>query len=397
MRLLAPVGTLLVVVLVLTEVSMQPSSSERFTFLVLFGGAAAMTLALARFLPPRLLRLKSVRYSLALAPLIAIGVAAATVLTSAGFMFLSSHDLRVFIAALGLGIGLAAMLARSLSERLEADLASLASTAERVAAGDRQVRTGIDRPDEIGAVARSVDTMIEQLSAGEQARTRLLASLSHDLRTPLSAMQAAVEALQDGVADDPDRYLASIRRDVTVMSGLVDDLFLLARLDTRAIEFEATPVDLAELADEAVEALAPVAAKIHVTVGVTTEGNTKINGAPRELGRAIRNLLDNALRFSPEESRVTVSLSNGGPFVTLRVSDEGPGFSPAVRKTAFTEFSTGDPSRSRSHGGAGLGLSIVRSIVEAHDGSLWIEDGPGGSVAFRVPAISVQLSTISVQ
>jgi signal transduction histidine kinase len=353
MRLLAPVGILLVVVLVGTEVSMQPSSAERITLLVLFGGAAIVTVALARLLPPHLLRLRSVRYSLALAPLLAVGVAAATVLTSAGFMFLSSHDLRVFIAALGLGIGLAAVLARSLSERLEADLQSLASTAERVAAGDRQVRTGIERPDEIGAVARSVDMMIEQLSAGEEARTRLLASLGHDLRTPLSAMQAAVEALQDGVAEDPDRYLASIGSDVAVMSDLVDDLFLLSRLETKAIEFEPMPVDLAELADEAVEALAPVAAR----------------------------------RYSPAESRVTVSLTNGGPFVTLRVTDQGPGFSPAIKKTAFTEFSTGDPSRNRRHGGAGLGLSIVRSIVEAHGGSLWIEDGTGGSVAFRVPVL----------
>jgi two-component system sensor histidine kinase BaeS len=367
---------------------MQPSSSERITFLVLFGGAAAVTLLLARFLPPQLLRIRSVRYSLALAPLLAIAVAAATVLTSAGFMFLSSHDLRVFIAALGLGIGLAAMLARSLSERLEADLQSLASTAERVAAGDREVRTGIERPDEIGAVARSVDMMIEQLAAGEQARTRLLASLSHDLRTPLSAMQAAVEALQDGVAEDPARYLASIGNDVAVMSDLVDDLFLLSRLETKAIEFEPMPVDLAELADEAVEALAPVAARGHVAIEVTAEGNTKINGAPRELGRAIRNLLDNALRYSPEESRVTVTLTNGGRFVTLRVTDQGPGFSPAIKKTAFAEFSTGDPSRNRRHGGAGLGLSIVRGIVEAHYGSLWIEDGAGGSVAFRVPVLS---------
>jgi signal transduction histidine kinase len=387
MRLLAPVGILLVVVLVGTEVSMQPSSAERITLLVLFGGAAIVTVALARLLPPHLLRLRSVRYSLALAPLLAVGVAAATVLTSAGFMFLSSHDLRVFIAALGLGIGLAAVLARSLSERLEADLQSLASTAERVAAGDRQVRTGIERPDEIGAVARSVDMMIEQLSAGEEARTRLLASLGHDLRTPLSAMQAAVEALQDGVAEDPDRYLASIGSDVAVMSDLVDDLFLLSRLETKAIEFEPMPVDLAELADEAVEALAPVAARGNVEVEVTAEGNTKISGAPRELGRAIRNLLDNALRYSPAESRVTVSLTNGGPFVTLRVTDQGPGFSPAIKKTAFTEFSTGDPSRNRRHGGAGLGLSIVRSIVEAHGGSLWIEDGTGGSVAFRVPVL----------
>jgi len=176
MRMLAPVGILLAVVLVMTEVSMQPTSTERLTFLALFGGAAAVTLVLARALPPLLARARLVRHSLAIVPMLAIAVAAGTVLTSAGFMFLSTHDLRVFIAALGLGVGLAAMLSRTLSERLEADLESLASTAEQVAAGDRRVRTGIERPDEIGTVARAVDSMIEQLSAGEDARTRLLAS-----------------------------------------------------------------------------------------------------------------------------------------------------------------------------------------------------------------------------
>lgn len=385
MRTIPPIGLLLVVVLVMTEVSMQPSSTERLTFLALFGGAATVTFVLARALPTQFTRIRSVRYSLAVVPMLAIAVAAATVLSSAGFMFLSSHDLRVIVAALGLGVGLAAVLARALSERLEADLENLASTASLVAGGDRRVRTGIDRPDEIGTVARAVDSMIEQLAAGEDARTRLLAALSHDLRTPLSAMQAAVEALQDGVAQDPDRYLASIGKDIGVMSDLVNDLFLLARLETRTIEFETMPVDLAELADDAAEALGPIAARRGVVIEVTAHGNTTIHGAPGELGRAIRNLIDNAIRYSPPSSRVRVHLSNGGLHATLRVSDEGPGFPPALRGTAFGAFTTGDPARNRRHGGAGLGLAIVKNIIEAHDGTLWIEDGPGSSVAFRVP------------
>ncbi|NNC92492.1 MAG: HAMP domain-containing histidine kinase [Acidimicrobiia bacterium] len=386
MRILASVGALLFVVLVVIEVSMQPTSNERLTFLLLFGGAAALTLALARLLPSQFIHLRSVRHSLALAPLLALAVAAGTVLTSAGLMFLSSHDLRVFIAALGLGVGLAIVLSRALSERLETDLASLAATAGRVAAGDRRVRTGIDRADEIGTVARSVDAMIEQLSAGEEARTRLLASLSHDLRTPLSAMQVAVEALQDGVAEDPRRYLASISNDIGVMAGLVDNLFLLARLEARSVEFEAMPVDLAELADDAAEALGPVAARREVTIDIQARGNTRITGAPGELGRAIRNLLDNALRYAPRHTRVLVTMINGGANVTLQVADQGPGFAPAIRESAFDAFATSDPARTGRHGGTGLGLAIVKGIVEAHNGTLWIGDGPGGSVAFRVPS-----------
>jgi signal transduction histidine kinase len=384
MRVLAAVGALVVFGLLIVEVAMQPSATDRLTFLMIFATAAVATVVLAKALPRRLAGARSVRLGLVATPLLATAVAAGTVAAAAaGLMFLSAHDLRVFIGALSLGVGLAAVLSRSLSERLEADLRSLAATAKRVAAGDREVRSAIRRRDEIGDVAKAVDAMIEQLAAGEAARTRLLAALSHDLRTPLAAAQAAIEALQDGVAEDEERYLASIGRDIDVMADLVDDLFLLARLEARSIEFEAMPVDLAELADEAAEALGPVAARQGVAIDVIASGNTKVSGAPRELGRAIRNLLDNAVRHAPVSSRVRVELSNGGPFVTLRVVDAGPGFTPAMRLGAFEEFTTGDPAR--RGGGGGLGLAITRSIVDAHEGSLWIDDGVCGSVAMRLP------------
>ncbi len=386
MKILAPVGILLAGALVLAEVSMQPNPSERVTLLLLFGGAAVLTVALARVVPGWLARAGSVRHSVAAPPLLAIGIAAVTVLVSAGLMFLSSHDLRMFIAALALGVGLAITLARALSEELETDMESLAATAVRVAEGDKTARTGIDRPDELGSVARAFDSMIEQLSDAEEARTNLLASLGHDLRTPLSAMQAAVESLQDGITEDPGRYLASIATDIQTVSGLIDDLFFLARLEGRAGGLERLPVDLAELADEAAEALEPIAARAGVTIEVTTQGNTKVHGAPRELGRAIRNLLDNALRHTPPRSRVRVQLSNGGAHATLRVIDEGPGFPPDIRTAALGRFPTGRPT----NGHTGLGLAIVNTIVEAHAGSMWIEDGPGGSIAFNLPVTETQ-------
>lgn len=374
---------------------MSPTSNERLTFLLLFGGAAALTVLLALSLPPLLARLRNVRYAVAAPSLLAIGLAAVTVLASARFMFLSSHDLRVFVLALGLAIGLAVVLSRALSEGLETDLRSLSQTAARLSVGDRNTHTGIDRPDELGDVARALDGMIGQLAASEEAkeetaraRDRMLASLSHDLRTPLSAMQAALEALQDGMAENPVRYLASIEQDVKAISALVDDLFLLARLESGTVDFEPMPVDLVELADEAVEAVAPIAIQAGVRVEVEASGAAKVNGAPRELGRAIRNLLDNALRYSPANSTVRVVVSNGGESTTLRVIDEGPGFAPAFRQSALDEFTKGDPARSRAEGGAGLGLAIVRNIVEAHRGTLWIDPEPWGSVAFQMPVMT---------
>jgi signal transduction histidine kinase len=170
---------------------------------------------------------------------------------------------------------------------------------------------------------------------------------------------------------------------VQALGRLVDDLFWLAKMEAGAWEQDRLPVDLAELADEAVETITPLAVGRGIRVTVEASGNTKVVGGAEELGRAIRNLLDNALRHAPDRSRVRVVLSNGGSAATLRVVDEGPGFGDELQVHAFEDFITGDTSRTGT--GAGLGLAIVRSVVEAHGGITWIEPGPGGRVGMRLP------------
>ena len=127
----------------------------------------------------------------------------------------------------------------------------------------------------------------------------MLSSVGHDLRTPLSALQAALEALIDGVAPDPDRYLRSMQKDVTALSALVEDLFLLSRIEAGRLELSRTPVDLTELADEAIEALAPAAERHGVRMRLVAAGSVPVIGNAVAVGRVIRNLLDNAVRHSP--------------------------------------------------------------------------------------------------
>jgi signal transduction histidine kinase len=213
----------------------------------------------------------------------------------------------------------------------------------------------------------------------------MLSSVGHDLRTPLAALRVAVDALADGVAPDPERYVRSMRRDVDALATLVDDFFLLARIESGRLDLQPVPVDLAEVADEAVEALAPAAAAAGVALALDASTHARVHGSPTALGRVVRNLIDNAIRHAPAGSVVRVAVgSDGRP--SIRVLDEGPGFPADFSAEAFARFTRADASRSRATGGAGLGLAIARGLVEAHGGRIWIEAPPGGRVAIELPA-----------
>ena len=247
------------------------------------------------------------------------------------------------------------------------------------------------RADELGTAAAALDDMIGRLALAEHqrsdddnARRALLAAIGHDLRTPLAALQAAIEALQDGLAADPERYLRSMSRDVAHLRELVDDLFLLARIEAGELTLERQHVDLAELADETIEAMEPTARLQQVDLHLEATGSVPVLGGPEALGRVMRNLVDNAIRHAPASSRVVLRVLNGDG-ATVEVIDEGPGFDPALLTSAFDSFSRADPSRNRDTGGAGLGLAIAKGVIEAHGGQIWAGPGPGGHVSFRLP------------
>jgi signal transduction histidine kinase len=174
-------------------------------------------------------------------------------------------------------------------------------------------------------------------------------------------------------------------RDVAALSALVDDLFLLSRLEEGSIAVERGPIDVTELADEAIEVLAPVAASAEVRLELDADRRVVAVGGSEAVSRVLRNLLDNAIRFAPTGSAVTVEVRNEDG-ASVRVLDAGPGFDTEFVGRAFDRFSRDDPSRERSTGGSGLGLAIARGFVEALNGTIWAEPGPGGCVGFRLPA-----------
>ncbi len=393
MKSLAALAVAVLAALALFEVTMRPSGPERTQLLALFVAMAVGTSLLGWLLPRATGRLRSLRSSVLVMAVASVFAVAVAVGVAARLMFLESHDLQLLTVVLGFGVGLGVVLATTLAGQLTRDLSEIRATAVRVADGDLQARTGVRRADELGEAAAAVDEMAAKLAAAEEERERheaarrhFLAAVGHDLRTPLAALRAAVEAMEDGLAPDPQRYLRSMRADLDAMSHLVDDLFLLATIEAGKLEFDREPLDLAELADESIEALQPVAAGKGVELRLAADGRVPTIGGAAAIGRVIRNLLHNAIRFSPEDASVVVSVANGDREPTVVVADEGPGFSAAMLDSAFEEFVTGDPARSRTGGGAGLGLAIARGLVAAHGGTIWAEPGPGGRVGFRLPA-----------
>ncbi|MDP3984262.1 MAG: HAMP domain-containing sensor histidine kinase, partial [Acidimicrobiia bacterium] len=277
------------------------------------------------------------------------------------------------------------VLAVAVGHPLTTDLAAISAAAERVGEGDLSARTNIERQDELGTAARAFDEMVSKLESAEEERQALLTAVGHDLRTPLSSLQAAVEAMQDGVAPEPATYLRGMSHELSHLRHLVDDLFLLARMDAGRFELTPIQIDLAELADEAAEAVAPAAAKRRIQLFVQAPGWVGVVGDPAALGRVFRNLLANAVLHSPEAGEVRIELVKIGFQVETVVSDQGEGFDDEFKPRAFDRFVRADRSRNRDSGGSGLGLAIAKSIVDAHGGTIAIEDGPGGRVRFTLP------------
>jgi two-component system sensor histidine kinase BaeS len=317
--------------------------------------------------------------------LVVLGVALAMIVAAAQAMFISDHDLRLLMWVLVPAVVASAIAAIVVSYPVARDSRRLGDAATRIAAGDLTVRSGVRRDDELGDAARQFDAMVDRLAAVEQERGLMLSSISHDLRTPLAALRAAVEAIRDGVVDDPDQYLTGMERQVRALSLLVDDLQLHSRLVSGTLQLRVTDVDLAELADESLETVRSLAARHDVKLLLEASERVRVPGDPSQLGRVVRNLLDNAIRHAPRESVVLVQVDRLGDHGRLRVIDQGDGFPPEFRGRAFEPFTRADAARDVSTGTAGLGLAIARGIVAAHAGSVGLGDGPGGVVEITLP------------
>jgi signal transduction histidine kinase len=210
--------------------------------------------------------------------------------------------------------------------------------------------------------------------------------VGHDLRTPLASTRVIVEALADGVVDDPEtaqRYLRTAQRDIQSLTLLIDDLFDLAQMDAGGLKLERQPTSMADLVTDTVESFGALAGQR----GVALRGSAEPGVDPalvdaRQIGRVLANLVGNALRHTPPGGVVTLRAWLVDGRVQVEVADTGEGIPIDDLPRVFERFYRGEKSRSRATGGSGLGLAIAKAIVEAHGGQITVESQPGDGARF---------------
>ncbi len=282
----------------------------------------------------------------------------------------------LFLAVVALGIWLLVGRALAPVERIRREVASI---------GERDLSRRVPEPggqDEIARLARTMNAMLDRLEAGQQRQDQFVADAAHELRSPLASMRTQIEAPAPG--QPPGDLIAEVDR----LHHLVDGLLTLAAADARGVPAVQRPVDLDDIVLDEVRRLPrgrPVA------IDATGVSAAAVRADPEALRRVVRNLLDNAARHATSE--VVLTLSEDAGAVTFAVADDGPGIPPEERERVFERFVRLDVPRSREQGGAGLGLAITHTLVEAMGGTVAVDPGhtAGARFVVRLPAASVSM------
>ena len=358
-------------------------------------GAGLVLGAAAMILGPR--RSRQVGDQVVVATLVPVAATVVGVGGGAGLMFVSGHDLRavlvVLVAASSTGLAAAVRLARSVTQAA----GHVGEMARRLGDDSVGVVPGVLLPGELALLADELDTTANRLAESrsrerslEQSRRELVAWVSHDLRTPLAGIRAMVEALEDGVVDDPEtvaRYHRTMRLETDRLTGLVDDLFELSRINAGALRLELQRVALGDLVSDAIAGASPGAAKKGVRLGAApADPSVIVELSAAEMARVVRNLLDNAIRHSPAGGQIVVESNVDGDDAIVSVRDACGGIPTDDLDRVFDLAYRGDRARTPGDGGAGLGLAIARGLVEAHHGRIEVKnEAPGCRFTVRVP------------
>ncbi len=324
-----------------------------------------------------------------MAAVLVIGVVAAD-------MFVSPHDAFVLLLTLGFGSALAIYCARALTRGAVQDIETVRDGIRAVGEGERALRIETRAQDEIAELAESANRMIERLgeqearrSAADAARRDLIAAVSHDLRTPLASLRVLAEAIESDVVDAEtrNRYVGQLSVHIHALGDLIDDLFELSRLEAGEIQWTMQEVRLDELLEETVEAMRAQAGEHSVrTLASVPADLPSARANPEKLQRVLFNLIQNAIRHTPPDGTVTVAAASNGDSVEIEVADTGEGVAPAEREQVFEAFYRGGRESPRTRAGSGLGLTICRAIVEAHEGEIWLDESNVGTrVRFTLP------------
>ena len=283
-----------------------------------------------------------------------------------------------------LASAVAMVLTFFLSRRVVAPVESLAKVAHRVAQGDFSTRAQVGSRDEVGELARRFNAMVSELARTEEVRRNMVADLAHELRTPLTNIRGYIEGIADGVISPSTETLDSMQVEVVLLTRLIEDLQDLALAESGRLRLQIKECDLSQLVRTSASAFQQQAQAKSISLVAEAPQPVLLQGDQERLSQVIRNLLANAVAYTPEGGRVIVSSEPGEDGGVILVQDDGPGIPAEDLPNVFERFYRVDESRSRSTGGIGLGLTIARRLVEAHGGNITVESDPGQGSRFRV-------------
>ncbi len=299
----------------------------------------------------------------------------------------------ILLVGLACALGLAAAGGYMLAGRVLAPVGAMAAKAQSITADKLSERLPVHNPnDELGTLSAAFNNALTRLEDSFDRLRRFTSDASHELRTPLAAMRSVGEvAMRDGVDDASRREaISSMLEEVERLTLLVDSLLTLTRADTGATALSFAPTDVSALANDAVESLRVLADEKSIELTAETAGGVNARADAAILKQAIVNLLDNAIKYTPEHGRVAISVAEEKGNCIVEVTDTGPGIPREDRERVFERFYRGDKSRARETGGVGLGLAIAKWAVEANGGAIELIERTGRGCAFRITLPGMQ-------
>lgn len=303
-------------------------------------------------------------------------------------LFMSDEDIYMALVVGGcIALLLSAILGLFFANGVGQPIQRIARAASAIKEGDLSARTGLHGDDEIAMLGENFDEMADSIERDRDMERQLIGDVAHELRTPLMAIQATVEAIQDGVFPADEEHMGTISSETRRLGRLVEALLHLNRLENGTIEIKDEPVDLSELINGLLMTHEALVESSGLEFGCDIADQVIVQGDHDLLMQAVANLLSNAVRYTPEGGSVSISLRRQGGYAHVEVSDTGVGISEEDLNKVFSRFWRADHARSNVGGGLGIGLSLVREVADQHRGHVGVSSvlGEGSTFTIDIP------------
>ncbi|ANC75882.1 hypothetical protein ABE65_003245 [Fictibacillus phosphorivorans] len=260
------------------------------------------------------------------------------------------------------------------AKNLSRPMVDMRRAAEKMAKGELEVRVKTLGDDELNDLGRSLNLLAAKLQLQETSRKNMTSDIAHELRTPLATIKSHLEAFEDGIFEPTTARIQSLKGEIDRLISIVQDLEYLTAMEAPEFSLEKEPQHLNHIIKKSVDALSGAFVQKGISLQSELEKDIEINLDAKRMSQVLMNLFSNALRYTPKGGEVTVATHVDNESVLISIRDTGIGIPEEESKHVFERFYRGEKSRNREYGGSGIGLTIVKRIVEAHDGQIWINE-----------------------